>query len=148
MRDYMKSYGKKPKGNPYDRSDKKRAERGPAAEPQAPLQPLVAAADNPTWVSSWATAYPGMLSIGGQVKLPKTGSAYTGMWLYVRDEAGKFVVQQEIKRATDDPSGSTPSTGAWCYDWWSSSFYPADQCFWWAGSELGGILEDGKKYYA
>ena len=38
MRDYMKSYGKKPKGNPYDRSDKKRAERGPAAEPQAPLQ--------------------------------------------------------------------------------------------------------------
>lgn len=148
MRDYMKSYGKKPKGNPYDRSDKKRAERGPAAEPQAPLQPLVAAADNPTWVSSWATAYPGALSIGGQVKLPKTGSAYTGMWLYVRDEAGKFVVQQEIKRATDDPSGSTPSTGAWCYDWWSSSSYPADQCFWWAGSELGGILEDGKKYYA
>ncbi|MEV5233320.1 DUF6531 domain-containing protein, partial [Streptomyces pseudogriseolus] len=48
----------------------------------------------------------------------------------------------------DDPSGATPDTGAWCYDWWASNSYPTDQCFWWAGSALGGILEDGKEYYA
>ncbi|UYQ66702.1 DUF6531 domain-containing protein [Streptomyces peucetius] len=148
MRDYMNAPERKLKGKPHGRPGKNRAERGPAAEPDLTVQPRAAATENPTWVSSWATAYPGMLSIGGQVQLPKDGSSYTGMWLYVRDEAGNFVVQQEIRKATDDPSGDTPDTGAWCYDWWSSNSYPADRCFWWAGSALGGILEDGKKYYA
>ncbi|MFE7929815.1 DUF6531 domain-containing protein [Streptomyces sp. NPDC057456] len=146
MRGYMTSPGRKPQGKPHSRPGKEGAERGPAAE--GTVQPLAAAGDNPTWVSSWAEAYPGMLSIGGQVKMPKRGSSYTGMWLYVRDEAGNFVVQQEIKKATDDPAGATSDTGAWCYDWWGSTSYPTDQCFWWAGSELGGILQDGKKYYA
>ncbi|MFD7379997.1 DUF6531 domain-containing protein [Streptomyces mirabilis] len=145
MRGYVKPSSRKPSGKPHSRRDAK-AERGPAAE--GTKAPLAAAGENPTWVSSWATAYPGRLSIGGQVKLPKRGSSYTGMWLYVLDEAGNPVVQQEIKKATDDPSGDTPDTGAWCYDWWSSNTYPTDQCFWWAGSALGGILEDGKKYYA
>ncbi|CAL9370391.1 hypothetical protein SUDANB151_00836 [Streptomyces sp. enrichment culture] len=148
MRDYMNAPERKPKGERHSLPDTNHVDRGPAAQPRVSLQPLATAAENPTWVSSWATAYPGMLSIGGQVKLPKQGSSYTGMWLYVLDEGGYPVVQQEIKKSTDDPSGDTPDTGAWCYDWWASNSYPADQCFWWAGSALGGILEDGKKYYA
>ncbi|MFD5777861.1 hypothetical protein [Streptomyces fungicidicus] len=148
MRDYINAPGRMSKGKPHSRPDTNRVERGPAAESKVALQPLAAAAENPTWVSSWATAYPGMLSIGGQVKLPKRGDSYTGMWLYVLDEGGYPVVQQEIKKSTDDPSGDTPDTGAWCYDWWASNSYPTDQCFWWAGSALGGILEDGKEYYA
>ncbi|MET9442679.1 DUF6531 domain-containing protein [Streptomyces sp. NPDC006610] len=149
MREYMNAPGRRSKTAPHSRPDERdRFRRGPAAEQGLAAQPLTAAAENPTWVSSWATAYPGRLSIGGQVKLPQRGSAYTGMWLYVMDEAGYPVVQQEIKKATDDPSGDTPDTGAWCYDWWGSSSYPVDQCFWWAGSGLGGILQDGKKYYA
>ncbi len=103
MREYMNAPEKKPKGEPHSRPDKNRVERGPAAESKVALQPLAAAAENPTWVSSWATAYPGMLSIGGQVKLPKRGSSYTGMWLYVLDEAGYPVVQQEIKKAHGRP---------------------------------------------
>ncbi|WP_234316628.1 hypothetical protein [Streptomyces sp. NRRL S-15] len=70
------------------------------------------------------------------------------MWLYVRDEAGNYVHQQEIKRTTGDSSGRYLDNGAWCYGWWPSNAYPADQCFWWSGSTLGGHLEDGKKYYA
>lgn len=148
MRDYMNAPGRMSKGKPHSRPDVDRVERGPAAESKVALQPLAAAAENPTWVSSRATAYPGMLSIGGQVKLPKRGDSYTGMWLYVLDEGGSPVVQQEIKKSTDDPSGDTLDTGAWCYDWWASNSYPTDQCFWWAGSTLGGILDDGKEYYA
>ncbi|MFJ2137072.1 DUF6531 domain-containing protein [Streptomyces sp. NPDC087228] len=148
MRGYMNAPERKAKGTPHGRPDTERIERGPAAETGAAAQRLAAAPENPISVSAWATAYPGMLSIGGQVKLPKRGSTYTGMWLYVLDEAGSPVVQQEIKKSTDDPSGDTPDTGAWCYDWWSSNSYPTDQCFWWAGSELGGILADGKKYHA
>ncbi|MFE7612307.1 DUF6531 domain-containing protein [Streptomyces celluloflavus] len=148
MRDYMNAPERKAKGTPHGRPDTERIERGPAAEADAAAQRLAAAPENPIWVSAWAPTYPGMLSIGGQVKLPKRGSTYTGMWLYVFDEAGFPVVQQEVKKSTDDPIGDTPDTGAWCYDWWSSDSYPTDQCFWWAGSELGGILADGKKYFA
>ncbi|MFD6286345.1 DUF6531 domain-containing protein [Streptomyces sp. NPDC060205] len=148
MRAYMDAPERTLKGKPHAKPKTSEVKRGPAAEPGATTQRLAAAPENPTSVSAWATAYPGMLSIGGQVKLPKRGSTYTGMWLYVLDEAGFPVVQQEIKKSTDDPSGNTPATGAWCYDWWASNSYPTDQCFWWAGSTLGGILEDGKKYYA
>lgn len=148
MREYMDAPERTFKGKPHEKPDTERAERGPATEESLAAAPRAAAPENPTSVSAWATAYPGMLSIGGQVKLPKRGSSYTGMWLYVLDESGAPVVQQEIKKATDDPSGDTPDTGAWCYDWWSSNSYPTDQCFWWAGSALGGILEDGKKYYS
>ncbi|MFH8474215.1 DUF6531 domain-containing protein [Streptomyces sp. NPDC018000] len=148
MRDYMNAPERKSTGRPHSRPDKNRVERGPAARASAAAPSLVAGTENPTWVSAWATAYPGLLSIGGQVKLPKRGSSYTGMWLYVLDEAGSPVVQQEIKKATDDPSGDTPDTGAWCYDWWPSNSYPTDQCFWWAGSGPDGVLKDGKKYYA
>ncbi|MFH8290293.1 DUF6531 domain-containing protein [Streptomyces sp. NPDC018059] len=150
MRDYMNAPERTAKGTPHHPPDpahtQRLIERGPAAK--APARRLAAAPGNPTSVSAWATAYPGMLSIGGQVKLPKRGSTYSGMWLYVLDEAGRPVVQQEIKKASDDPSGDTPDTGAWCYDWWPGNSYPTDQCFWWAGSELGGILADGKKYSA
>lgn len=148
MRDYLHAPGRMSKGKPHSRPDTNRVERGPAAASKVPLRPLAAAAENPTWVSSWATAYPGMLSTGGQVKLPKRGDSYTGMWLYVLDEGGYPVVQQESKKSTDDPSDDTPDTGAWCYDWCASNSSPTDQCFWWAGCELGGILEDGEEYYA
>ncbi|WP_327396989.1 DUF6531 domain-containing protein [Streptomyces phaeochromogenes] len=148
MRGYMDAPDRTFKGKPHSRPDTDRVKRGPAAEKSLTAAPVAEATENPTSVSAWATAYPGMLSIGGQVKLPKRGSSYTGMWLYVLDEAGNFLVQQEIKKATDDPNGDTPATGAWCYDWWASNSYPTDQCFWWAGSGLGGILEDGKKYYS
>ncbi|MEQ4606260.1 DUF6531 domain-containing protein [Streptomyces cavourensis] len=70
------------------------------------------------------------------------------MWLYVVDEAGTFVHQQEIKRSTGDPTGRYLDNGAWCYGWWAGNSYPADQCFWWSGSSLGGHLKDGTKYYA
>ncbi|MEV4920930.1 DUF6531 domain-containing protein [Streptomyces tirandamycinicus] len=147
MRAYMNAPGRVGKGKPHGRPDTDRIERGPAAEAGTAARSL-AAPGNPVSVSSWATAYPGKLSIGGQIKLPLRGSTYSGMWLYVMDEAGKPVVQQEIKKSTDDPSGATPDTGAWCYDWWSGNTYPTDQCFWWAGSALGGLLQDSKKYYA
>lgn len=127
--DFMKAPGRKPTSKPA-RPDGHGAKRGPAAKSSNAVRPRVAAApENPTWVSSSATAYPGLLSIGGHVKLPKRGSSYTGMWFYVLDEAGNFVIQQEIKKSTDDPSSDTPATGAWCYDWWSSNSYPTDECF-------------------
>ncbi|WP_405894959.1 DUF6531 domain-containing protein [Streptomyces sp. NBC_00104] len=147
MRDYADSPTRKPRGKPQSRPDGDDAKRGPATE--AGATPFSAATGDPAWVSAWATAYPGLLSIGGQMKLPSgTGASYTGMWLYVLDEAGNFVHQQEIKRASDDPSGRYVENGAWCYGWWPSNSYPADQCFWWSGSALGGHLQDGKKYYA
>ncbi|MEU9711087.1 DUF6531 domain-containing protein [Streptomyces sp. NPDC047967] len=148
MRGYMNAPERHAKGTPRGRPDTEHMMRGPAAETDPARRYLAAAPGNPVSVSAWATAYPGMLSIGGQVKLPQRGSTYTGVWLYVLDEEGFPVVQQEIKKSTDDPSGDTPDTGAWCYDWWPNNSYPTDQCFWWAGSELGGILEDGKKYHA
>ncbi|MFF2901985.1 DUF6531 domain-containing protein [Streptomyces sp. NPDC057966] len=148
MRAYMDAPERTAKGTPHSRPDAKRIKRGPAAGSGAGAQSLAAAPGNPVSVSAWATAYPGLLSVGGQVKLPLRGSTYSGMWLYVMDEAGNPVVQQEIKKATDDPSGNTPETGAWCYDWWSSNSYPTDQCFWWANNAQGGKLQDGKKYYA
>ncbi|RZU45578.1 hypothetical protein EV284_0215 [Streptomyces sp. BK022] len=146
--DYMKAPGRKPTGKPV-RPNGHEATRGPAAQSPSAVRPGVAAApENPTWVSSWATASPGLLSIGGHVKLPKRGSTYSGMWFYVLDEAGNFVIQQEIKKSTGDPVGDTSPTGVWCYDWWSSNSYPTDECFWWASNALGGPLQDGKKYYA
>ncbi|MFB9738856.1 hypothetical protein ACFQE4_00280 [Streptomyces thermocoprophilus] len=59
-------------------------------------------------MSSWATACPGSLSIGGQMKPGAgTGTSYKDIWLYVIDEAGNFVLQQEIERtAADDPAGA------------------------------------------
>ncbi|MFH8562469.1 DUF6531 domain-containing protein [Streptomyces sp. NPDC017988] len=148
MRAYMNAPDRKPEGTPHSRPDPSRMRHGPAATPPHRAANPRAAPENPAWVSAWATAYPGKLSIGGQVKLPKRGSTYSGMWLYVMDEGGAPVYQLEIKKATDDPKGDTPDTGAWCYDWWTSNSYPTDQCFWWAGNSLGGGLKDGKKYYA
>ncbi|WP_240003261.1 hypothetical protein, partial [Streptomyces cinnamoneus] len=104
---------------------------------------------NPDWVSAYATAYPGMLSIGGQAKFSSvSASAVSGLWLYVMDENKNPVHQQEIKRSTGDPEGKYLENGAWCYGWWPSNPYPADQCFWWSSSLNGGHLQDGKKYYA
>ncbi|MFD7819673.1 putative adhesin [Streptomyces sp. NPDC059698] len=148
MHNYIAPRAVKPAGTPHPRPTEP-ADRGPAAGKLA--SPFGAqATGNPTWVSAYATAYPAMLSIGGQLQLP-TGTAasqVSGMWLYVRDEAGNYVHQQEIKRTTGDPSGRYLDNGAWCYGWWPSNAYPANQCFWWSGSTLGGHLEDGKKYYA
>ncbi len=143
MRAYMGAPERKAKGTPHSRPDAKRIKRGPAAGSGAGAQSFAAAPANPVSVSAWATAYPGLLSIGGQVKLPLRGSTCSGMWLYVMDEAGNPAVQQEIKKGTDDPSGATPEAGAWCYDWWSSNSYPTDQCFWWANNALGGKLQEG-----
>ncbi|SCD47545.1 YD repeat-containing protein [Streptomyces sp. DpondAA-D4] len=148
MHSYIDPRAEKPSGTPHPRPTEP-ADRGPAANRSA--TPFGAqATGNPSWVSAYATAYPAMLSIGGQLQLPTgtTASSVSGMWLYVRDEAGNFVLQQEIKRSTGDPSGRYLDNGAWCYGWWPGNAYPADQCFWWSGSTLGGHLEDGKKYYA
>ncbi|PWG15419.1 hypothetical protein DF268_01010 [Streptomyces sp. V2] len=150
VHDYLDSPGRRPKGDPVARPAKGGAERGPAAT-SAKARPLTAAATpDPAWVSSWAEASPGQLSIGGQLKLGSaTGTTYNGAWLYVRDEAGNFVLQQEIKRnAANDPVGKYLDNGLWCYAWWAGSSLPADQCFWWSTSALGGHLQDGKKYYA
>ncbi|MEU3036536.1 DUF6531 domain-containing protein [Streptomyces griseoaurantiacus] len=153
MRGFMDTPGKRPKGKPHGRPKGDGAKHGPAAEEGATPRALAAAsATDPAWVSSWAEAYPGSLSIGGHLQFGSgTAASYSGLWLYVIDEDGKFVLQQEVKKATDDPRGDTPDSGAWCYGWWTDSNIPADaadECFWWASSELGGILEDGKKYYA
>ncbi len=140
----------KPAGPPHARPSKP-AERGPASaapEDRAAAPPGAQATGNPTWITSRAIAYPGKLSIGGQLKLPTaTASSYSGMWFYVVDEAGNFVHQQEIKRSTDDPVGRYVDNGVWCYGWWAGNSYPADQCFWWSGSDLSGHLKDGTKYY-
>ncbi|MFF8280825.1 FG-GAP-like repeat-containing protein [Streptomyces lateritius] len=134
--------------------------KGPAAAPQAAASDraeatagrsdaAAAGVPNPDWVSAYASAYPAMLSIGGQTKFSTVAaSSVSGLWLYVMDEQGNPALQQEIKRSTDDPSGKYLENGAWCYGWWPSNSYPADQCFWWSSSLLGGHLADGKKYYA
>ncbi|WP_308190751.1 FG-GAP-like repeat-containing protein [Streptomyces sp. HPF1205] len=104
---------------------------------------------DPAWVSAYATAYPGYLSIGGNLQFGSgTASSYSGMWLYVVDSSNHIVIQQEIKRSTGDPTGRFLETGAWCYGWWAANSYPANQCFWWASNQLGGALQDGKQYYA
>ncbi|WP_229858654.1 DUF6531 domain-containing protein [Streptomyces poonensis] len=152
MRDYMDAPERKPKGKPHGRPDKGGAERGPAAAGGTATPGARAAAATPdaAWVTAYNSAYPDSINIGGHLKFAAgRGSSYTGMWFYIRDEAGNYVHQQEIKRATDDPVGRDDMTsGAWCYDWWASNQYPVDQCFWWSSSPLGGHLEDGKKYYA
>ncbi|WP_406408233.1 hypothetical protein OG923_06890 [Streptomyces halstedii] len=105
MHSYIDPRAEKPSGTPHPRSTEP-ADRGPAANRSA--TPFGAqATGNPSWVSAYATAYPAMLSIGGQLQLPTgtTASSVSGMWLYVRDEAGNYVHQQEIKRTTGDPSG-------------------------------------------
>ncbi|WP_453087020.1 FG-GAP-like repeat-containing protein [Streptomyces roseus] len=126
---------------------------GPAAKSPAELSSTsgqaAAGVPNPDWVSAYATAYPATLSIGGQTKFSSvSASSVSGLWLYVMDEQRNPVLQQEIKRATDDPTGKYVDNGAWCYGWWPSNSYPVDQCFWWSSSLLGGHLQDGKKYYA
>ena len=106
------------------------AQQGPAAASagRAAAPPGARATGNPLWVNAYASAYPAKLSIGGQLKLPTaTASPYSGMWLYVVDEAGTFVHQQEIKRSTGDPTGRYLDNGAWCYGWWAGNSYPADQ---------------------
>ncbi|MFF4219382.1 FG-GAP-like repeat-containing protein [Streptomyces nondiastaticus] len=129
-------------------------QKGPAASGKgtrgAPgLKAPAGTAPNPDWVSAYATAYPGMLSIGGQVKFSGIDAAkLSSMWLYVMDEEKKPVLQQEIKKADADPRGRYLESGAWCYGWWPKNSYPADQCFWWTSSLLNGHLKDGKKYYA
>jgi hypothetical protein len=150
MRGFMDAPGKKPKGKPHSRPKGDGAKHGPAAEEGATPRALAAAAaTDPAWVSSWAEAYPGSLSIGGHLQFGSgTAASYSGLWMYLIDEDGKFVLQQQVRKATDDPRGDTPDSGAWCYGWWPANSLPADQCFWWVGSELGGTLEDGKKYYA
>jgi RHS repeat-associated protein len=151
MRGYLHPPSKKPTGKPHPRPEK-RPKSGPALKRTAGgLAPLAAASTvDPSWVTAYATAYPGSLSIGGNLQFASgRGSAYKDMWLYVLDEAGNFVLQQEIPRtAANDPSGKNLQSGAWCYDWWSANSYPTDQCFWWSSSALGGHLQDGKKYYA
>lgn len=130
MHNYIDPRAEEPTGTPHPRPTEP-ADRGPAAGKLA--SPFGAqATGNPSWVSAYATAYPAMLSIGGQLQLPTgtTASQVSGMLLYVRDEAGNYIHQQEIKRATGDPSGRYLDNGAWCYGWWPSNAYPAGQCFW------------------
>ncbi|ULR56084.1 DUF6531 domain-containing protein [Streptomyces deccanensis] len=158
MRGYADSPGRKPKGKPHPRPDGTDMKHGPAADESEngtagkTLTPQAAAAtSDPAWVSAWAVAWPGELSIGGQVKFSSgTGANYSGLWMYVLDEAGTIVYDQEINRATDDPVNKDLDNGAWCYGWWAGNggSHPADQCFWWTGNKLGGHLEDGKEYYA
>lgn len=100
-------------------------------------------------MTAYATAYPAYLSIGGQLKFSSgTASSYSGLWMYVLDEAGNIVYDQEVSKATGDLSGKFLENGAWCYGWWANNSYPADQCFWWSTNKLGGHLQDGKKYYS
>ncbi|MCZ4102452.1 MULTISPECIES: DUF6531 domain-containing protein [Streptomyces] len=145
----LKAQAKKQALQPHDRPAA-HASTGPAVAARKPSRPATAAAvADPAWVSAYATAYPAYLSIGGQAKFGAgTAASYSGLWLYVMDQAGKPVYQQEIKKATGNPQGKFLETGAWCYGWWGSSSYPADQCFWWASNTAGGPLQDGKQYYA
>ncbi|QOV41466.1 RHS repeat protein [Streptomyces ferrugineus] len=160
MRGYLEPPGReagKPSAKPHSRP-KKLPKRGPAAEVSTTQSPsaksgattlAAAATADPSWVTAYATAYPAYLSIGGQLKFSSgTASSYSGLWMYVLDEAGKIVYDQEVSKATGDPSGKFLENGAWCYGWWASNSYPADQCFWWSTNQLGGHLQDGKKYYA
>ncbi|MGW6792421.1 DUF6531 domain-containing protein [Streptomyces chartreusis] len=150
MRQFVDPPAKRPSGKPHARPEKP-AKRGPAADfGSGEAAPLAAAAtSDPAWVSAYATAYPAYLSIGGQLKFSTgTASSYSGLWMYVLDEAGNIVFDQEVSKATGDPTGKFLENGAWCYGWWGSTSYPADQCFWWSTNKLGGHLQDGKKYYS
>ncbi|MGW3953092.1 DUF6531 domain-containing protein [Streptomyces sp. NPDC004752] len=147
MRGYANRSAAKPKGKPHGRPDRDAARSGPAARES--VTTLAAAPADPAWVTAYATAYPAYLSVGGQLKFSSgTASSYSGLWLYVMDEAGKPVYNQEISKAADDPTGKFLENGAWCYGWWAGNSYPTDQCFWWSTNQLGGHLQDGKKYYA
>ncbi|MFJ8599238.1 putative adhesin [Streptomyces shenzhenensis] len=147
MRGYANRSAGKPKDKPHSRPDRDAAKSGPAARES--VTTLAAATTDPAWVTAYATAYPAYLSIGGQLKFSSgTASSYSGLWLYVMDEAGKFVYDQEISKTTDDPTGKFLENGAWCYGWWAGNSYPTDQCFWWSSNQLSGHLQDGKKYYA
>ncbi|PPT15892.1 hypothetical protein CYQ11_26215 [Streptomyces cinnamoneus] len=150
MREFLKPRRQRLPAEPAPKPDKP-LKVGPAAKSLKGPAARAAAAGvpNPDWVSAYATAYPGMLSIGGQAKFSSvSASAVSGLWLYVMDENKNPVHQQEIKRSTGDPEGKYLENGAWCYGWWPSNPYPADQCFWWSSSLNGGHLQDGKKYYA
>ncbi|MBT1187915.1 RHS repeat protein [Streptomyces sp. CJ_13] len=150
MREFIRPKPPKLPASPAPKPDKP-LKAGPAASPQTANSSRAAAAGvpNPDWVSAYATAFPATLSIGGQTKFSSVpASSVSGLWLYVMDEQKKPVLQQEIKRATDDPSGKYLENGAWCYGWWASNLYPVDQCFWWSSSLIDGHLKDGKKYYA
>ncbi|MER7967158.1 DUF6531 domain-containing protein [Streptomyces ardesiacus] len=160
MRGYLEPPGKeagKPSAKPHSRP-KKLPKRGPGTEvattksPSAKsgaTTPAAAATADPAWVTAYATAYPAYLSVGGQLKFSSgSASSYSGLWMYVLDEAGEIVYDQEVSKATGDPSGKFLENGAWCYGWWASNSYPADQCFWWSTNQLGGHLQDGEKYYA
>ncbi|MER5447022.1 DUF6531 domain-containing protein [Streptomyces sp. NPDC002766] len=150
MRGFLHAPSRKPSGKPHPRPTK-RPKSGPASQNalSGATTSAAASASDPAWVSATASAYPGYLSIGGHLQFGSgTAASYSGMWLYVLDSAGNFVIQQEIKKSTGDPSGRFLETGAWCYGWWPANSYPADQCFWWASNKLGGALQDGKKYYA
>lgn len=86
-----------------------------------------AATPDPAWVSAYALAYPGYMSIGGYLQFGSGSAAsYSGMWLYVIDSSGNYVIQQEIKKSTGNPQGRFLETGAWCYGWWPANSYPAD----------------------
>lgn len=159
MRGYLRPRGKdseKPSAKPHSRP-KKLPKQGPAAEgsTESPTAAgdatslAAAATADPAWVTAYASAYPAYLSIGGQLKYSSgAASSYSGLWMYVLDEGGNIVYDQEVNKATDDPTGKFLENGAWCYGWWAANSYPADQCFWWSTNKLGGHLQDGKKYYA
>lgn len=118
MRRYIDPRAGKPSGKPQARPTKP-ADRGPVGTEagRSASSSSAQATGNPEWVNAYATAYPAVLSIGGQLKLPTgaAASSCSGMWLYVLDEAGNFVHQQEVKRSTGDPAGRYLDNGAWCY---------------------------------
>lgn len=112
MREFLKP---KPPQSPAESAPKpdKPLKIGPAAKPaQTSAARVAAGVPNPDWVSAYASAYPGMLSIGGQAKFSSvSASSVSGLWLYVMDENKYPVLQQEIKRSTGDPTESTWRTG-------------------------------------
>lgn len=156
MREFVQPKPPRLSAKPVERPPAKLPTTGPAARAAGSsgraAGRAAAAVPNPDWVSAYASAYPAYLSIGGQTKFSSVAaSSVSGLWLYVLDEQGNPALQQEIKRSTGDPTGKFLENGAWCYGWWPagpSNPYPADQCFWWSSSLLGGRLQDGKKYYA
>ncbi|MFD8352563.1 DUF6531 domain-containing protein [Streptomyces coelicoflavus] len=151
MRGYVQPRKEKPSHATPREKPTGQADSGPAAGPtEGTVAPRSAAAvADPAWVSAYASAYPEYLSIGGQLKFGSGAAAsYSGLWMYVVDEGGTIVFDQEVNRATGDPTGKFLENGAWCYGWWADKAYPADQCFWWSSNKLGGHLKDGKKYYA
>ncbi|MCL7381280.1 DUF6531 domain-containing protein [Streptomyces sp. 35G-GA-8] len=148
MRNYARSPGTEPTEKPHSRPNAQ-PKKGPAANSEA--TPFSAAATvGPKWVSISNGVWPGSFFIGGHLQFASgTGANYSGLWIFILDEAGKIVHDWEIDKATYDPAGKgIMDSGAWCYGWWPASQLPVDQCFWWANTALDGPLEDGKKYYA